>query len=77
MSFNFNEPLLCPLCGSNCQIQRKIWVTPGEDSVNTGDIDYEENVDDSRVYCNGCNETFYFNEMEEMRCENDEAVHSD
>lgn len=57
MSLDFESPLPCPECGANCQVQRKIWVTPGDEEVDVGEIDYEADWD-GMAYCPECNEVF-------------------
>lgn len=53
---NFDVPHLCPNCNEPMQVLMPIWITPGSESVDTGNIDYESNnpQDSGNWFCENC-----------------------
>lgn len=53
---DFDVPHLCPCCNEPMQVLMPIWITPGEESVDTDNIDYESGnpQDSSNWWCNTC-----------------------
>jgi len=53
---NFDVPHLCPNCAEPMQVLMPIWITPGSESVDTGNIDYESNnpQDSGNWFCENC-----------------------
>jgi hypothetical protein len=53
---NFDVPHLCPNCNEPMQVLMPVWLTPGEDFDDTGDIDFESGnpQDSSNWWCDQC-----------------------
>lgn len=53
---NLDKRQNCPNCGAAMQVRMPIWITPGDDHIDTGDIDYESGMkqEGSNWYCNAC-----------------------
>ena len=56
-TINFDTPQLCPDCNEPMQVRMPIWITPGEESIDTSNIDYESsNANDAdNWWCSTCN----------------------
>jgi hypothetical protein len=56
---NYDRPCLCSECQTPMQVCLPVWVTPGEESVDTSEIDWESsNLKDGDMwYCPTCDET--------------------
>lgn len=68
---DLDKKQLCPNCGSAMQVRMPIWITPGEESIDTGDIDYESDMKsyDHNWICNECDYSGFPKE-EEVEPEN-------
>ena len=53
---NLDNPCLCPHCSYPMQVLMPIWVTPGESSIDTGEIDWESGNKQwsNNWYCSTC-----------------------
>jgi len=53
---DFDVPSLCPHCNEPMQVLMPVWITPGDDSIDTGAIDYESSnpQDSSNWWCDTC-----------------------
>jgi hypothetical protein len=56
MSIDFDAYHLCPHCREPMQVCVPIWITPGEQQIDTGNIDYESGMPDDagNWYCPEC-----------------------
>lgn len=56
MSIDFDKYHLCPDCRVPMQVCVPIWITPGEQQIDTGSIDYESDKPDwaQNWYCQVC-----------------------
>lgn len=61
MANDLDKHCLCPECNKPMQLLMPIWITPGEEYIDTGNIDYEsENPKyESNWWCNSCSESFF------------------
>jgi|15BtaG_2_1085339.scaffolds.fasta_scaffold01126_12 hypothetical protein len=57
MTYNLDEPCLCPRCDNPMEVQLPIWITPGSKRVDTGEIDYESSMptEQRNWWCENCN----------------------
>ncbi len=53
---NLDKPCLCPHCNEPMQIRLPIWITPGEENIDTEEIDYESSnhKDSANWWCETC-----------------------
>lgn len=53
---DFDVPHLCPHCAEPMQVSMPIWITPGAESIDTSEIDYESGNPQSSMkwWCNTC-----------------------
>ncbi len=58
---DFDVPHLCPHCNEPMQVLMPVWITPGDDSIDTGAIDYESGnpQDSSNWWCDTCDESHF------------------
>lgn len=55
-SIDFDKFYHCPCCGSVLSVCLPIWITPGTESVDTGNIDYDSGnpQESNNWYCENC-----------------------
>ncbi len=53
---NLDKPCLCPHCREPMELQVPIWVTPGESSIDTGNIECDSGneKDSDNWWCPTC-----------------------
>jgi len=58
---DFDVPHLCPHCNEPMQVFMPIWITPGSESIDTGEIDYESGnpQDSSNWWCDTCEDCHF------------------
>lgn len=58
MAIDFNKEYPCPECEESLSVWVPILVTPGEDCIETGDIDYTSGAPSwsHKWFCKNCNE---------------------
>lgn len=55
-SIDFDRHHLCPHCNEPMQVSMPIWITPGEESIDTNEIDYESGnpQESANWWCSTC-----------------------
>ena len=75
---NTDKPCLCPKCGDHMKVNMPIWVTPGDDHINTDEIDWDSGnyQCSNNWYCGTCSEHHFplDNEATEKDFEHAEAT---
>lgn len=64
---NLDKHQLCPYCKTPMQLRVPIWVTPGEEYIDTGEVvwDSDAHKDSSNWYCTECFECHFPEEQED------------
>ncbi len=55
-NIDFDTPQVCPECAEPMQVRMPIWITPGNDGIDVGNIDYESSnpQDADNWWCETC-----------------------
>ena len=61
MGINLDKPCICQHCGDHMILRVPIWVTPGTEDVDTGNIDWESDSHKcmSNWHCGTCEDNHF------------------